>query len=257
MLVLVSALDSFTILVNCTDNAVGNAFDRVGRDLRLPADPERGVGAVLEAYAAASTTDITGLPALPVPLAKDGPAQRRLEYSFAGLISQVKRILQVIGFDPENPDIEQQRYIAKLFQEAAVAHLVQKISAVLDTFVDQRTRPTGIVISGGVGSNAYLRKEVKWLLRKHRHGSKMQAYYPPPNLCTGESFATCKSKLMHADNAAMIAWTAILRIQAGAKSDPFGLHFRNEWSLEELYNEPSPDAELEAVRQAADTVVSL
>lgn len=186
MLVLVSALDSFKILVDCTDNAVGNAFDRVGRDLQLPADPERGTGAVLEAYAAASTTEIPGLDALPVPLTKDGAARRRLEYSFAGLISQVKRILEIIGFDPENPDVEQQRVVAKLFQDAAVAHLVQKISVVLDSFVDPQTRPTGIVISGGVGSNAYLREEVKWLLRKHRHGSNMQAFYPPPALCTGE-----------------------------------------------------------------------
>ena len=39
------------------------------------------------------------------------------------------------------------------------------------------------------------------------------------------------------DNAAMIAWTGILRLQAGPISEPFDLPLRPKWSLEDLHDD--------------------
>lgn len=52
---------------------------------------------------------------------------------------------------------------------------------------------------------------------------RIKLHYPPVKLCT--------------DNAAMIAWTAILRLQDGAKGEGFGLPIRAKWSLEDLYDD--------------------
>lgn len=43
--------------------------------------------------------------------------------------------------------------------------------------------------------------------------------------------------VLTADNAAMIAWTAILRLQAGLEGEPFDLPIRKKWSLEDLYDD--------------------
>ena len=51
----------------------------------------------------------------------------------------------------------------------------------------------------------------------------IELFYPPVKLCT--------------DNAAMIAWTAILRLQDGAKGEGYDLPIRAKWSLEDLYDD--------------------
>lgn len=52
--------------------------------------------------------------------------------------------------------------------------------------------------------------------------------YPPVALCT--------------DNAAMIAWTAILRLQNGLRGEEPTLDIRRKWSLEDLYDDVPPEA---------------
>jgi N6-L-threonylcarbamoyladenine synthase len=43
------------------------------------------------------------------------------------------------------------------------------------------------------------------------------------------------------DNAAMIAWVAVMRLQAGLKGEPFDLPLRKKWSLEDLYDDVPPE----------------
>lgn len=56
----------------------------------------------------------------------------------------------------------------------------------------------------------------------------IKLFYPPIQLCT--------------DNAAMIAWTAILRLQNGLVGESPALPIRRKWSLEELYDDVPPEA---------------
>lgn len=69
-------------------------------------------------------------------------------------------------------------------------------------------------------------------------GTPVTLHYPPISLCTGEY--TVLRQLLIPDNAAMIAWVAILRLQAGLKGEPFDLPIRKKWSLEDLYDDVPP-----------------
>ena len=71
---------------------------------------------------------------------------------------------------------------------------------------------------------------------------EIKLYYPPISLCTG-MFPPSRCILpvikltSRIDNAAMIAWTAVLRLQAGAKGEQYNLPVRPKWSLEDLYDD--------------------
>jgi len=69
-------------------------------------------------------------------------------------------------------------------------------------------------------------------------------YFPPIQLCTGKSTSprVFGFILTETDNAAMIAWTAILRIQANpglleGDGEGYDLPLRPKWSLEALYDD--------------------
>lgn len=69
-------------------------------------------------------------------------------------------------------------------------------------------------------------------------GDAVPAFYPPIELCTGKSLGDVEmTSVAHAaDNAAMIAWAAILRTDQSEhiKSDPPDLPILSKWSLEDL-----------------------
>ena len=92
--------------------------------------------------------------------------------------------------------------------------------------------------------------------------TRIPLFYPPVALCTGESYRLTISHHVlpphpshtyssHSalspwfwseltsgtDNAAMIAWTAILRLQAGLVTEGYDLPLRPKWSLEDLYDD--------------------
>jgi tRNA A37 threonylcarbamoyltransferase TsaD len=68
-------------------------------------------------------------------------------------------------------------------------------------------------------------------------------FFPPIQLCTGKPIALCLYFILTGiDNAAMIAWTAILRVQANpglleGDGEGYDLPLRPKWSLESLYDD--------------------
>lgn len=74
------------------------------------------------------------------------------------------------------------------------------------------------------------------MLDRRNAGKGMKLYYPPLEFCTGEYSRL--ANVEKTDNAAMIAWTAIMRMQTeGEAGDPDSLPIRPKWSLEDLYND--------------------
>lgn len=73
--------------------------------------------------------------------------------------------------------------------------------------------------------------------------SPIPLHFPPVHLCTGKSlFLFLQSETDGIDNAAMIAWTAVLRIQADqtlleGSGEGYDLPLRPKWSLEKLYDD--------------------
>ena len=131
-----------------------------------------------------------------------------LDFSFSGLKTFAMNTLA------SAPDDEQTRAdIALAFEEAVVATLIIKCRRAL-----QSTGLNQLIIAGGVGANQRLRQSA----REMAEALAVQVFYPRLAFCT--------------DNAAMVAYTGALRLQAGHQE---GLSFRARprWPMTELSNE--------------------
>ncbi|EIW68945.1 hypothetical protein TREMEDRAFT_31504 [Tremella mesenterica DSM 1558] len=222
-LVLAKSLDKFQILLDTLDNSIGNVFDKAARLLQLPPSLERGPGAVLEYYASLSysqpNNQLDNSSKSHLNSSTDSIKTQKA-FSFSGLLSATERLVNQLCPDGR-VDEQVQKEISRAFQFATMGHLIDKVRLVMKDYPDVR----GLVVSGGVACNQYLRRSADDSLEKMLRDidSKAKLFYPPVELCT--------------DNAAMIAWTAILRLQAGAKDEGFGLALRAKWSLEDLYDD--------------------
>ena len=155
-------------------------MDRMARYLKLPVSPSRGPGAMLEEYASLpplTPYDKSPLPPLSIPLSmSDG--KKTLAFSFSGLTSAGERLVDHIsasgfGIRPEQAsesssvpryarslvvDEATQREIARVFQDAAIRHVVDKVQLALSSNIEGIDQVRGLVISGGVASNLMLRQ---------------------------------------------------------------------------------------------------
>lgn len=151
-----------------TDDAIGEAFDKVAREcgLEYPGGPN------VQRQAERGEANITFTNMLKEKI-KD------YNFSYSGLKTAVINYIhnhKQRGEEISVPDV------CASFQDEAVTQVVQKsIKALKDFGYDK------IALAGGVSANAHLRKKMDEEAAK----IKAKVYYPPLNLCT--------------DNAAMIA----------------------------------------------------
>ncbi len=175
------------------DDAAGEAFDKVGRMLRLPFPG----GPHIEQSAATGN-----------PKAYDFPRARRdsgFDFSFSGLKTAVMREVTI----PASTQARMGRQVttekkSQLRSDVRVPDVAASFqSAVTDILVEKTVRAakehgaTEIFMAGGVSANGMLRQ-------KMRKESDLPVRYPPLNLCT--------------DNAAMIGAAAYWRFQTGLRS---------------------------------------
>ncbi len=195
----VDGVGRYTLLGETIDDAAGEAFDKSAKLLGLgyPGGP---------ALARLAEFGDPEAFKLPRPLLHSG----QLDFSFAGLKTAVLTQYRKLG-----PNVcEQPRAdLAASTQAAIVEVLVKKSIAAL--------RATGLarlVVSGGVGANAELRRQLD--AAAQRRGATV--HYPELALCT--------------DNGAMIALAAAMRLQAGlARPTRDGaFEVRPRWPLEAI-----------------------
>ena len=166
----------YQLLGQTTDDAVGEAFDKVAKIIGLPYP---GGPAIAKAA-------LSGDPKkYQLPKAK---VQGVYDFSFSGLKTAVLRAVQrETGVDftfpshqlPERVTAAQRADFAASFQQIAVETLVDKTEK---AFRDHQ--PASVVIAGGVAANQELRRQLSERL-------PLEIEYAPMQLCT--------------DNAAMIA----------------------------------------------------
>jgi tRNA N6-adenosine threonylcarbamoyltransferase len=183
-LVEVRGFGSYRWLGSTRDDAAGEAFDKVAKQLGLgfPGGPaiER----------AAADGDATAFD-FPRPMLH----QPGLDFSFSGLKTAVVLALKPHGAPP---------YPARLTADIAASFQ----AAVLDTLVAKSLRAVGetgaraLVLGGGVACNGALRRRLE--AECGRLGVAVRV--PAPRLC--------------ADNAAMVALVGAWSLAAGAASDP-------------------------------------
>lgn len=158
----------FEVLGQTLDDAVGEAYDKVGRVLEL----EYPAGAKLDNLA------LTGNHSYNLPLIYLD--KNKYNFSFSGIKSAVINLVNKLKM--KNEDIIKAD-LAASFQESVVQVLVDKtVSAAKEYHVKH------VVVAGGVAANKGLRKEMKIAIDK-LNGVKLT--FPSMKYCT--------------DNAAMIA----------------------------------------------------
>ncbi len=167
-LVYLKEANSFEVIGSTTDDAIGEAYDKVARLLGLgyPGGP------VIDKLAK------TGSPIYPYPKVK---SEGRYNFSFSGLKSST---LQLINRLERNSQSFLSQDIAASFQEGALSLLIDRTEKSLTDY-----QPKMLVLAGGVAANSRLRSLVLNDLQEKFPEIKMVV--PPLWCCT--------------DNAAMIA----------------------------------------------------
>lgn len=170
-LVLALSPDKFSILADTLDNKIGqgpfyykiraiadrasDVFDKAARLLDLPSSTQAS-GAVIEHYA--SLPPLAPFNTHPsVALATALPDKSRIAFSFSGILTATARRIEEF-----RPDVEEEalkREVSRVFQEAVVGHLCTKVGHAVKLLSGQgMAEAGGLVVSGGVASNQYLRQ---------------------------------------------------------------------------------------------------
>jgi N6-L-threonylcarbamoyladenine synthase len=192
----VTGVGQYELLGETVDDAAGEAFDKTAKLLGL-AYPG---GPILSKLAEGGTP---GRYKLPRPMLRSGG----LDFSFSGLKTAVLTLVKAGTVTTAD-----QSDLAAEFQEAVVEVLAAKAVAAL-----KQCRMKRLVVAGGVGANRRLRQKLDEAVRK----VDGRVFYPELELCT--------------DNGAMIAFAAMLRLQAGMAPPSDGSHafsVRPRWGLE-------------------------
>lgn len=203
--VAVLGLGKYKILGETLDDAVGEAFDKTAKLLGLgyPGGP------MIENLAKFGKDDAYQLPFSMVERAG-------CDMSFSGLKTAVRRIAEA----EKNISDEFIRNICASFQYTVGEILCRRSINAIEMFnlLVDTAHDGHFILSGGVAANMYLRERLQNTLAKY--GFNLSA--PPISLCT--------------DNAAMIAWAGLERLQLGLV-DNLNVCPKARWSLEELSGE--------------------
>ncbi len=173
----VTRFGEYTLLGQTTDDAAGEAFDKVARVLDIPYPG----GPLLDALADEGDDRAYTFP--------HPRTQGKYDFSFSGLktavINQAHHLRhQGIAIDAAN--------FAASFRRSVVDLLVEKtVAAARDTGAKR------LAVAGGVAANTLLRRE----LRRRGEQAGLEVFIPPKRLCT--------------DNAVMIGAAAFYRLMAG------------------------------------------
>ena len=194
MIVDVKERGTYEILGQSQDDAVGEAFDKVGKllDLPYPGGPH------IEKLASNGN-----------PHAYDFPRPMmhsdNLDLSFSGLKTSVLYTVR----DIENITEEIKADIAASFQQAVIDVLTLKIKKAVEV-----SGRSDVIIAGGVAANKALRSAIKDL----ENLLGIRVFYPSLKYC--------------GDNAAMIAFVGSLR--SSDKIETKASYVRARWPLNEL-----------------------
>ena len=194
MIVDVEDRGDYKILGQSQDDAVGEAFDKVGKLLGLP-------------YPGGPHIEKMALEGNPKAYEFPRPMMHsdNLDLSFSGLKTAVLYTVR----DIEDLNDQVKANVAASFQQAVIDVLTKKIKKAIEL-----TGRDEVIIAGGVAANKALRSAVKEL----ENSMGIKVYYPDLKYC--------------GDNAAMIAFVGSLRSSDGVNNKASSVRAR--WPLNEL-----------------------
>jgi len=179
-----------SVLNRTRDDAAGEIFDKVAKFLGFPYPGGPHIEHTAGEAGGSSSQ-------FPVARFKDGS----VDFSFSGLKASAIREARKLGLEGAAAEPSRRQELASLcagFQEAIVAQLIDRLSAVWDRVSGEADPPSEMTISGGVAANGALRDAVtEWGAAR-----RIVVRLPEKVFCT--------------DNAAMIAFAAL---QFGAPAE--------------------------------------
>lgn len=196
-LVTVTDIGVYQLLGESIDDTAGEAFDKIATLLGLNYPGGPMLSRIAQQGRAGRYT-------FPRPMT-DRPG---LDFSFSGLKTFVANIIRISDNDDQT-----KADIARAFEDAIIDTLAIKCHRALD-----KTGLERLVLAGGVSANQTLRTRITKIM--HQHGKKV--FFARPEFCT--------------DNAAMIAYAGMIRLQYGVVEDraDLAISVRPRWSIEEL-----------------------
>ncbi len=190
-LVEVDAWGSYTLLGATRDDAVGEAFDKIGRLLGLPYPGGPEVSALAKI---ARQKNLPPIEPLPRPML----GSRDLDFSFSGLKTAVRYRIRDLK---SNLSDTMRMQIARETEDAITQILIQKTEKALS-----ERNIHSLIVAGGVIANTHIRDAFNRLVQK----------YPPLTLHT-------PSATLATDNALMIGAAGYLKYMRTGAEDPESL----------------------------------
>jgi N6-L-threonylcarbamoyladenine synthase len=178
----IHGLGQYEVLGHTKDDAAGEAFDKFAKMVGLGFPGGVRVDKLSQKGEAAKFD-------FPRSMIHD----ETFDMSFSGLKSSAQRMVQQLG--PEKVK-EELPHLCASFQEAIVDVLLSKLEKAA-----KKTKNKKIILTGGVSANSRLRSRAQDMAER----KKMTLVIPPLRYCT--------------DNAAMIGYAGILRLNRGERSD--------------------------------------
>lgn len=202
-ILLVEGVGHYRRWATTIDDALGEAFDKTAKLLGLP-------------YPGGPNVERAALEGDPERFDFPRPLSgtQRLDFSFSGLKTAVRQAATSLAplSDRDVADI------CASFQNAVTRTLRERVGRSLDRFLSEYPgiASPALVVAGGVAANQAIRTALEELCQTR--GARLVA--PPLELCT--------------DNAAMVAWAGLERLQAGlVGGDAMDLAPRARWPLDE------------------------
>lgn len=173
---------SFEILGTTQDDAIGEAFDKVGRVLNLP-------------YPGGVHIDKLSQQGRPIYSLAKPKTEDAMNFSFSGLKSSV---LQSVARMERKGETFDPADLAASFQKIAIDILLEHTQMALEQY-----HPKMFVVAGGVAANSGLRKQIMEVIAPNYPNTT--CIIPPLACCT--------------DNAAMIAVAGSVAYRHGVRAD--------------------------------------
>lgn len=178
----VKAFSDYLILGSTVDDAAGEAFDKFGKMLGLGFPG----GVLVDKYSQGGNPAAYAFPRSMIK-------EDNYLMSFSGLKASAQRLLEGLSDEEKKKNMKD---LCASFQEAIVDVLLTKLNRAVEETGIQR-----VVITGGVSANSRLRQVSEAWAKKNN----ILLQVPPLRFCT--------------DNAAMIGYAGILRLNRGERSD--------------------------------------
>jgi N6-L-threonylcarbamoyladenine synthase len=208
-LLIAKGVGQYERLGTTLDDAAGECFDKSAKLMGLPYPG----GPELQKIAAECKDPKEALKKFPLPTPMKG--RKNADFSFSGLKTAVKLHVEKL---PEGLlKREDVADLAYAFQYTMAEVVADRCKHAIAAFKKKykAAQPT-LVVSGGVSANTAIRARLEELCKKEN----FRAYAPPLSLC--------------GDNAAMIAWAGLERLQTLAPNgDPLDTKARPRWPLDD------------------------